>query len=533
MPNSPQKYLLVACCALSLFLLCGNSLRSEPVQFSLNKVIFSGNYAIKDDDLLPSVQFLLDADVTFQDLEKAVASVDRYYSSNGYLVSVYLPAQDLTSGQLVINVSEATVGSILVQNNGEDVIGGQRLRRTVAQFNNEGSVLNLNNIQQSINILNDLAGVSSDVALQPGPVEKQVDLLVTAKGTPKFTGNFIVDNWGHASTGQRRFASDFHFNNLLSFGEGFSLKNTITDGSTSNEVKVSIPLAYSGSKLQLAALNLKYRLIDEFASLDTSGSSGDNSINFTFPVVTSQALLISGNVKANHSKSDSYSFGNHTSDQVENTLQAALNISAPNLLFENSNSNFGITVTRGKLDLRANVSGELDNDTLETHGYFTKVRMNLGHSWKINQDLQAKVSLEGQAANKNLGGNQSFTLGGAQAVRAYPGSEASGDEGHLVKFELKHLLSNGGILFTFMDVGRIKVDHKPLPADLEGPNVYSLRGYGIGFERNLGEVVTLSATLAGKIGDNSGSVEQPDGSRTENDKSNNSTRVWVGLSWYF
>ena len=147
--------------------------------------------------------------------------------------------------------------------------------------------------------------------------------------------------------------------------------------------------------------------------------------------------------------------------------------------------------------------------------------------------MQAKVSLEGQAANKNLGENQSFTLGGAQAVRAYPGSEASGDEGHLVKFELKHLLSNGGILFTFMDVGRIKVDHKPLPTDLEGPNVYSLRGYGIGFERNLGEGVTLSATLAGKIGDNSGSVEQPDGSRTENDKSNNSTRVWVGLSWYF
>lgn len=533
MRKSIKKVLLIAFCALSLFFLCGKSLIAEPVRFSLKEVLFNGNYVIKDDDLLPSVQFLLNVDLTFEDLTKAVASVDKYYSSKGYLAWVYLPVQDLTSGQLVINVSEATVGSILVQNDGEDVIGEQRLRRTVAQFNNEASVLNLNNIQQSINVLNGLAGVSSDVALQPGTAEKQVDLLVTAKRTPKFTGNFTLDNWGHASTGQRRFVSDFNFNNLLSFGERFSLKNTITDGSTSNEVILSIPLGYSGSKLQLAASNSKYRLIDAFASLDTNGSARGNSISFTFPIVASQALLISGNVSANHSKSDSYSFGNHTSDQVENTLQAGLNIFAPNLLFENSNSNFGITVTRGKLDLSANVSGELDNDTLETHGYFTKVVMNLGHSWKINQDLQAKVSLEGQATNKNLGGNQHFTLGGPQAVRAYPGAEASGDEGLLAKFELRKLLSNGGTLSGFVDAGLIRVNHKPLPTDLDRSNVYSLRGYGIGYKKNLGEGVTLAAALSRKMGGNSGSVEQPDGSRTENDKSNNSTQVWVGLSWSF
>ena len=533
MLKSFQKNLLVVFCTLSLFMFFSDPLRSEPFKFSLSRVIFSGNYAIEDDDLLPSVQFLLNADVTFQDLEKAVASVDRYYSSKGYLVSVYLPAQDLTSGQLVINVKEATVGSILVQNNGEDVIGVQRLSRTVAQLNAEGSVLNMNNIQQSVNVLNNLAGVSSDVALTPGLGEGQVNLLVAAKETQKFTGNFIVDNWGHAATGQSRFVSNANFNNLLSFGERFSFKNIITDGSTSNEVIVSMPIGYSGSKLQLAALNMKYRLIDEFASLDTNGSSNENSINLTFPIVASQALLISSNVKAKHSNSDSFSFGNHISDQIENTLELGLNMSAPNLLFENSYFSFSTLATIGKLDLSANVSGELDNDTLETHGYFAKVRMKLEQSWQVNQALQATVSLEGQAANKNLGGSQSYTLGGAQAVRSYPGSEGSGDEGLLASFELKNSLSNGGVLLGFLDAGRIRVDHEALSTDLEGPNVYSLWGYGIGFEKNLGKGSAFSATLARKIGGNSGSVEQPDGSRTDNDKSNISTRAWVGLSWYF
>ena len=528
-----QKHLLVHCCIFAFSMCLGGTIRAESVQFSLSRVIFSGNYAIEDDELLASVGFLLNADLNLQDLEKAVEAVDRYYASKGYLVSVYLPAQDLTSGQLIINVKEATVGSILVQNNGEDIIGGQRLNRTVAQFNTEGSVLNLRNVQQSVNVLNDLAGVSSDVALAPGLGENQVDLLVAPQKTQKLTGNLIVDNWGHASTGQGRFFSNINLNNLLSFGERFSLRNIITDGSTSNELMVSMPIGYSGSKLKLVALNMKYRLIGDFASLDTNGSSAEKSIQIDFPIVASQSILISGNVKAKHSNSDSYSFGNHISDQIENTIELGVNISAPNLLFENSNFKFSTLATVGNLDLSANVSGELNNDTLETHGYFARVRMKLEQSWQVDQALQAAVSLEGQAANKNLGGSQSFTLGGPQAVRSYPGSEGSGDEGFLANFELRKSLSNGGVLLGFIDAGRIRVDHEALPTDLEGPNIYSLWGYGIGFEKNLSNGLAFSATLARKIGGNSGSVEQPDGSRTENDKSNNSTRAWVGLSWYF
>jgi outer membrane protein assembly factor BamA len=76
--------------------------------------------------------------------------------------------------------------------------------------------------------------------------------------------------------------------------------------------------------------------------------------------------------------------------------------------------------------------------------------------------LSYTLSLNGQAANKNLNSSERFSLGGANGVRVYPRGEVSGDQGFLVSAELHWALPGyGWQLATFFDAGRVIISKDP------------------------------------------------------------------------
>jgi len=102
----------------------------------------------------------------------------------------------------------------------------------------------------------------------------------------------------------------------------------------------------------------------------------------------------------------------------------------------------------------------------------------------VRKNLQLNLSFAGQLASKNLHSSEKFYLGGPTGVRAYPQSEADGDEGYRFTAELRYRVpglstpKSGFYLAGFFDYGgvlRHKTDYDPTTA-----NWRSLSGAGIG-----------------------------------------------------
>jgi len=125
-----------------------------------------------------------------------------------------------------------------------------------------------------------------------------------------------------------------------------------------------------------------------------------------------------------------------------------------------------------------------------------------------------------QSASKNLDSSEKMSLGGAGGVRAYPTSEAIGDEGVLAQLELRY--SAGSYApYVFVDGGSIKTNAKPAPGATNNKRSLSGGGVGVRYQRN---AWSGDATLAWR---NTGGAPQADTSRDPK------PRVWVNLGYRF
>ena len=197
---------------------------------------------------------------------------------------------------------------------------------------------------------------------------------------------------------------------------------------------------------------------------------------------------------------------------------------------DDSNLSWSIGVTHGLLDLSRN-SEELDADNggLRTNGLFYKANFSLNYSSVFAETWQAGLNLRGQFANKNLDSSQEFSLGGAQAIRSFPTSEASGDEGAVLKLEIKKNYPNIGIVSFFVEKGWIRRNKTPIVGNADGPNVYQINGLGVELNKTISSNWSLNGSIARKIGFNPRPSEQPNGQLTDNDKSDTDYKLWLAI----
>jgi hemolysin activation/secretion protein len=146
---------------------------------------------------------------------------------------------------------------------------------------------------------------------------------------------------------------------------------------------------------------------------------------------------------------------------------------------------------------------------------------------RLSDNLSLLGALSLQRASKNLTSSEKFSLGGPNAVRAYPVAEGSGDEGMVFQAELRYVLSAykplGGdlTLMTFWDYGQSKLNRKPINTD--SPNYRSIAGYGVG--ASLGKEGNFLARVSASW---AGDEEVP-----QSDRAPRTPRFWFHAVKYF
>lgn len=385
-----------------------------------------------------------------------------------------------------------------------------------------GDVIETGSLERSLLLLSDQPGVTVSPVIRPGQEVGTGDLVVNLTRTPMFRGYLGMDNQGNRYTGQNRVRADLQADSPFTLGDQMSAQFLYTEEDLwLGSLSYSLPLGHSGLRGQAGYRHTYYELGEEFAGLDAHGTADVATLGLSWPLVRTRETHLVLELSYQHKDLEDHqdATGTHNdkrSDLLPLTLQ-----------FHHRDSQ-GITYgtfayTAGNLDLDARLRAADKISGTDTRGHFDKWNLDLARLQRTDitgLTLFGRASL--QRAAKNLDSSESFLLGGASGVRAYPQGEGSGDEGWLLQLEARYRL-NAAEPFVFYDAGRVQINARRgsiRPAVTS--NTRSIAGAGLGIRYNHGPL-NLSTAVAWRTR----------GGEPESDSRDSDPRLWATAGWRF
>ncbi len=490
----------------------------------------AGNQLLTAEQLAPSTAGFLNRPLTFAQLQEAAAAVAAAYRQSGWIVSVYLPRQEIDGGVVTLQVIEARFGTAVHEGPAPQRLHPDRALAMVAAAQPAGQPVNGDAIDRALLLLGDLPGITASGNLRAGQQDGQTDLVLNLADKPLLSGDAGIDNTGSRATGPERLAANASLNSPLRGGDLWTANLLYSQGVRYLRVAASLPLGHGGWRLGASASGLNYKVVSpDFAALGIHGSSSTAGLDAQYPLVRTRLLnlYLAANL-------DRKSFDNHAGGVTSTRYRihvASLGL-AGNLLDTwggGGASNATLGITRGKLDLNGSPNQAADAATTRAAGGFTRIRYSLSRQQVITGNLSASLLLTGQAASKNLDSAEKFYLGGASGVRAYPTSEAGGAAGQMLNLELLTRLPSQFSLIGFYDWGQVTTNINNSFAGAAAPNRHALKGAGLSLAWAGPQGIYLKATWARRLGGNpnpTATGRDQDGSLTHN-------RFWLMASLAF
>ena len=470
----------------------------------INAITVIGNSRFSDAQLTAALDERLEEPLTLSDLEQFTAHIRDFYRREGYLVRVFLPEQTVDDGVLIIRVIEGRPGERsfeILPEPDSSRIDPDVPSRFIDHALDQEKLFRIDRLERAERLLNDLPGFEADIQLSPGRETGRTDITTIIQATPIFTGRATADNAGSEATGEARGIVRADLNSPLGRGDRWSLTGLETEGNRYFRAQAAMPLGYDGWRFELAGSQLDYELVNEFAALDVEGDVRNVEANLRYPLLREAR----GNLYFQASVARS-----ENEDRAQGAVQERREIDAGSLAIEadRRDSFLGGGVNYGRLELRA---GEVSFDiaSAETRelvgGDFGLLKFSFlrvqSHAGLISQTASFRVSLEGQYSDSNLPSSERLSLGGNQSVRAYPPSEASGDDGLMLSLEWREALRPQVSLYGFYDHGWVR--------ERAGAGVSEqttdLAGVGLGVIARIGERVAVDGSVATRVTEDTGS----------------------------
>lgn len=449
--------------------------------------------------------------VTLSQLQEAADAVSKLYSDKGFLAEVVVPPQKIVpeEGVVILKVTEVRLGGVKVNSKDpEPPLDEERIASYITNASPVGEVINTDNIQRGVLLLREVPGMAVTTAMGAGTKEGEATLNVAANSTSLVTGNAGYSNYGSASTGQNQATVGVNLNNLMGFGDALRFNASQTDGSTFGQVALSIPVTTTGWVASLTANGMHYRTIGAFKG--SKGASHSYSANLAYALLRSQA--------ANLNFTTAYDMKFYRNFTAAGSVVSDYNVHAISAtLSGNAFDGFwGGGMTSGSLSFLHGhwTSNNWDPTLTSNYGEYNppgygKTTYSLARNQNLLGDKTTlNLSVMGQFAFNNLDGGEKFYLGGPNAVRAYPTSQAGGDSGSVLTLELQHLFYEGLQGLVFFDGGYVRqyknantYSTMVTPNTTNADNIYYLSGAGVG-SKYTWRGLSLAASIAWPIGIN-------------------------------
>lgn len=487
---------------------------------TLASVRFAGNTLLSDAQLQAALGDVAGQSFDLAGLRGLAERISNAFNQAGYpFARAFLPAQELSNGQLTIEVVEGRYGAITTS--GDASLSGQAQRFLSAL--KPGAPIESALLERLTLLLDDQPGMKASPVIRPGQAFGTGDLEVGVQRTHWVKGDVGYDNQGNRYTGEHRLHANVQLDSPFRLGDQVSVRGLYSDeGLWLGSLSYSTPVGTDGWRANAGYTHTYYLLGKDFANLESSGTADVYTAGASYPVVRSQALnlTLSANLQHKDLKDIKGAAGTQaakSSDAVPVTLQFDRRDG-----FAGGGIVYGaLTFTPGRLNLGDEATDR--SSGLNSRGNFGKWAVDLA---RIQSSRSTGLSLFGrvsaQWASKNLDSSERFSLGGPAGVRAYPVGEGIGDNGWLAQLELR-FQAGAFSPYAFYDAGAVQINAKrdsltPAPTT----NERSIAGGGVGtrFRKN-----AWSADLA--------IAWRSHGGTPQADTVVRSPRVWLAASYQF
>ncbi len=492
-------------------------------RFEIRRFVVAGNTLLTEDQVQAAVAPFTGQGRVYGDIQQALEALENLYRSAGYTaVQVHVPEQELSSGEVRIDVVETVVGKVQVSDNRH--FSQANIRASIPALK-EGVSPNLRRISESVQLANDNPAKQVNVTLSAAESGDQIDAKIEVKDDNPLRVMLNLDNTGSADTGRWRTGVAIQHSNL------FNRDHVATVAYTTS------PDSPSGSKVDLYSLGYRLPLYALGDSLDfiygkSSVSSGQTlALNSTLNITgRGEVYALRWNhffarngewssklvLGADYKKVDS-------SCAINGGLLngATLNTCLPystlplSLTYSAQRQGVGQVIDANIGVARNMATGEARrNDALQVtdrYSLFTNGRQSMdnfiavrgGASWlkAFQSDWQMRLAGNLQLSPHALPAVEQFGLAGATAVRGFTERAVSADSGVVLNSELytpdllaKSELKGSMRLLAFVDAGRGANNNVTSSSQVQ--STLTLASIGAGLRYALGRDFNLRLDVA-------------------------------------
>lgn len=420
-------------------------------------------------------------DLSFADLQNMTRAMTATYRQQGFAVAVVqLLAQEIVDGRIVFSATEGALSKIDTKPDGLNIHVQERILAVgqVAVPPERHNALRQADVERVVLLSAETTNHQVDGTLLPGETVGTTQLQLDVKPKDKFSGSVQLDNAGSDSTGKQQVSTFVGVRNAAALGDNLTARLMASqDASSLNSYGLAydLPLDNTGWRAGMQSLRVNYALAGAFSALGYKGKSTQNGVYASYALLRRFESLV--DLRLEYSKANlidsrggsELNSSSRSAEVITTTLRGSFNDS---MLTQPAFNQWGADLKMGYLQLGTASQQTSDQANLQTAGYYHVLLLDYLRDQSLASGWSALFNLRGQLANKNLDTFHKFSLGGAEAVRAFPGGEAAGDQGYLMRLELAHTMPfqfNGrpatSRLAAFYDHGSIHTNHTPLTAN--------------------------------------------------------------------
>ncbi len=452
----------------------------------------SGNTQFSEAELQDLVKDSLNHEINFAELEAVVKRIVEHYRQAGFfLATAYLPQQSIKQGIVEIIILEGQVDGSHLSTDTVQALTELRLNKSVLtrflETYEEGEVLTEQNLNRLSLLLNDLPGIESSLVLSAGQKKGSSVLGIKVKEGALMSGYALTDNHGLYATGYYHFDGTLSLNDPSGYGDLLNLRiqTTETGKSVGGWADYTLPINGYGTRLAMNVSQLEYRLGGSFKNLQAHGVARTVGASLTHPFWLTRSGRLSGTAHYEHrwleDNLDSTQNRNHRELDVM-SFSVAGNL-YDQVLITTGLTQINVGVSAGEVRFN-NPAAYIQDQLIHSNGGYHKFSWQFNRLQNLIENFSLYANFQGQIASKNLDSSERFSLGGPNAIRAYPVGEGSASEGWLINAETRYVLPKlfdwqGNIqILGFIDSGYSRINVRPFAG--QSLNGRHLTGYGFG-----------------------------------------------------
>ena len=466
-------------------------------------------------------------EVAFEEVRNAAFKIEKFYENAGYLAKVIIPVQDVTEGIVTLDILEARMGEIRIEQGGSSLVDDQKILSVVKGSLNEGDFYEANSLNRGLLLADDLPGVSLTGFLQEGSKPGLVDLSLKTLKEDKATVEFSLDNANARALGSERLLFSGSLISPLRQAEIFSVKSLYSEGSFFSSLSTLFPFGGRGFNIRLNLSRLNYNVISsEFKSLDISGVVDGKEIEVSYPILRSDKSNLNLSLRADNRSYLTKVSDTKVKDSTINSFKTELSGNFFDKIGNGGANSANLSISMGEID-GFGVIPSLEGKYMIYNYGFTR-QQALTKKLSIFGSIRGQLTdglASGTGQEDYLDSAENFSLGGLYGVRAYPSGEATGAQGQLVSMELRYLLNANLLLKPHYDWGKVSKRNQ----SSGGPEEYEISGTGIGLSWNGPWSTSIEAIFSRRIGNN----PNPQLTGADQDGSLKENRFWLSLSRAF